>query len=220
MPFYIWAIELVGVLGMPLVAAWALPRSAGPAFATGALGWVALSWSLGLAGVYESGRYFDGSMSAVAMQAALLVLLFATWRLPADPRRLAYPQAFRIVGVVFLIAYALGEIPAAFALPAAVPDIAVAVVAVFVGRASRAALRWFNIVGIADLVVALTIGVLITPGPTNLIKASPTNDVLSQLPLVLILAVIVPLGLALHILSLRRLRVAAPSAMMPMTTSV
>ena len=139
------------------------------------------------------------------------MLLVAT-RIPAvqrviTPERLVWPQVFRPVGGVFLIAMALDQLPPAFALPAGLGDIAVGITALFIARgASRRSLMWFNILGITDLVVAVTVGFLAGLGPYQVLHVSPSTLALTELPLALIPTAGVPLALALHVTSLRRLR--------------
>jgi hypothetical protein len=159
---------------------------------------------------------------AVAMIVPLVAALLST-RVPLVSRildqpdalwRLTLPQFFRPVGVTFLVAMALGYLPAVFAIPAGLGDIAIGVEAVFVARNLRRGVvdrrtGWFNVLGLADLVVALAIGVTAAPGLARLLVVSPSTEAISLLPLVLIPTTIVPLAVALHVLSLRKLRVAA-----------
>jgi hypothetical protein len=65
---------------------------------------------------------------------------------------------------------------------------------------------WFNVLGIADLAVAVGIGFLAGPGPTNLLHVTPTTEALTMLPLALIPATAVPLAVALHLVCLQHLR--------------
>jgi hypothetical protein len=142
-----------------------------------------------------------------------LVTLLLLGRLPVVKRaltapgtdvRLLGPHSFRVAAVVFLIAMALGHLPALFALPAGLGDIATGISAPFVARklahgdGHRAAV-WFNLFGLLDLVVALTLGALTA---YQLVHVSPSNAAISELPLALITTVDVPMLLALHITSL------------------
>ena len=76
---------------------------------------------------------------------------------------LELPHAPRVVGVAFLLYLALGRLPALFALPAGLGDIAAGIAAPLValrlaqGTGRRAAL-WFNAFGLTDLVTALALG--------------------------------------------------------------
>jgi hypothetical protein len=111
-----------------------------------------------------------------------------------------------------LMFFGLGKVPAVFAVPAGIGDVLVGVSAPFVARRlargdRHAGAIWFNRLGIVDLIVAVGVGFLAAPGPTQLLPVSPSTEQLGLLPLVLIPTAAVPLALALHVLSLRRLRV-------------
>jgi hypothetical protein len=68
---------------------------------------------------------------------------------------------------------------------------------------------WFNLFGILDLVVALTIGFLAGLGPWRPLEVTPSTEPLTLLPLALVPTVAVPLAITLHLVSLSRLRAAA-----------
>ena len=227
LPIYVWALVLAGVIGIPAstcavlyrgaVAAGVGRRAATAVTATTAAvlgGWLVVSGLLARAGVYRQ----DPAWLLVAFAGFLIALLLAT-RIPlvsrilADPgtpARLALPHTLRVVGVLFLIVMAQGHLPAAFALPAGLGDIAIGVTAPFVARqlargTGRAGAVRFNVLGILDLVVAASIGFLLF----GLVEVTPSTAPLRLLPLALIPATPVPLALALHIVSLRQLRTAA-----------
>jgi hypothetical protein len=153
-----------------------------------------------------------GLMGALAA-ALLLSRIPVVSRILAQPDglwRLTVPQIFRVVGVTFLVVMALGKLPAVFALPAGLGDMAIGVEAVFVARNLRRGVVghravWFNVLGLVDLVVALAIGFAAAPAVVRLLLISPTTEAISLLPLALIPATVVPLAAALHLLSLRRL---------------
>jgi hypothetical protein len=164
---------------------------------------------------------FDGASPwiAVTLVAVLTAVLLAARvpvvaRILADPgtpARLAVPHTARIVGGVFLVVAALGHLPALFAVPAGIGDIAVGVAAPFVAwrlshHTGRRHAVWFNVLGIVDLAVAVGIGFLAAPGPANLLSVTPPTEALSILPLTLIPTTVLPLAVALHVISLRRLR--------------
>jgi len=156
---------------------------------------------------------------------ALAVLLLLT-RVPAVSRAisgphtirlLSWPHAFRVAGVALVISMWQGHLPALFAIPAGLGDIAVGVAEPRLTRRVRAgharrATQWFNILGLADLVTAMALGGLTAYG---IVHVSPANSSLGQMPLALIPTVGVPTLLALHILTLRRL----PSAPQLRSTS-
>ena len=233
-PGYLWALTLFGVIGVPTLTCVVLYRGAqradlgrgraallGGAAAVVLGGWVAASAAIASAGSYRTQL---PPWLPIAAGTALAVLLAAT-RLPAvaralgrdgwgkalsvsdTPSRLLLPHTFRVAGLAFLITMFLGHLPALFALPAGLGDIAVGIAAPFVARrlaqgtGHRSAL-WFNALGIVDLVVALGLGGLTG---YQIIHVTPAADAISELPLVLIPTATVPLLLALHVLSLRQL---------------
>ena len=233
LPSYVWALVLAGVIGIPAstcavlyrgaVAAGVGRRAATAVTTTAAAvlgGWLVVSGLLARAGVYRQ----DPAWLLVAFAGFLIALLLATriplvsriLAAPGTPARLALPHTLRVVGVLFLIVMAQGHLPAAFALPAGLGDIAVGVAAPFVARrlaraprragAVTGAVR-FNVLGLLDLIVAVSIGFLL--GPFGPLEVTPSTEALRLLPLALIPTAAVPLAIALHIVSLRRLRTAA-----------
>jgi hypothetical protein len=132
---------------------------------------------------------------------------------PGMRSRLLLPHSFRVAGVVFLLYLALGHLPALFALPAGLGDIAAGIAAPLVARrlaqgTGRRAALWFNAFGVTDLVVALTLGALTG---FQLLNVTPSSAPITEPPLALIPAFTVPLLLTLHITSMFAL-VRAPSA--------
>jgi hypothetical protein len=230
LPIYVWALVLAGAIGIPAascavfyrgaLAAGVGRRAATTLTATAATvlgGWIVVSALLARSGVYlqDPGEVVPWVLVAVA--GTLIVLLLAT-RIPifsrvlaepGTPARLALPHTLRVVGVLFLIVMAQGHLPAAFALPAGLGDIAIGLSAPFVARrlargTGRAGALRFNVLGILDLIVAGSIGFLLF----RVVEVTPSTAPLFVLPLALIPTVPVPLALALHIVSLRRLRTA------------
>lgn len=121
-------------------------------------------------------------------------------------------QVYRILGGVFLLRWLTGDLPAAFALPAGIGDVLVGALAIPIAlylqsgaRGGRAAAYAWNILGIVDLLVAVSIGTMTQPGRLNLIPVEVANTVGTTYPLVMIPAFAVPLSLILHALSLRQL---------------
>jgi hypothetical protein len=122
-------------------------------------------------------------------------------------------QVFRVEGLIFLILYAGGRLPGAFALPAGVGDVIVGLLAPVVGiayvRGSRTSAGWlraWNLLGIADLVVAVTTGFFTSPSPLQLLAFDRPNELISAFPLVMIPVFLVPFAAWLHLASLQKLR--------------
>ncbi|MPZ82376.1 MAG: hypothetical protein GEV28_19045 [Actinophytocola sp.] len=229
LPTTVWVLLLAAALGIPTVTSVVLYRGAvatglgrrsatgvAVAFAAGWGSWLLATGYLAGAAVY-SGR--GNPWFFVAVAGALVAPLLAT-RIPvvarilADPgtpARLALPHTLRVIGVVFLILMTLGHLPAVFAVPAGLGDIAIGIAAPIVyrrlarGTGHRAAVR-FNILGILDLLVAAGIATLVTSG---LLDVTPSTEPLRLLPLALVPTAAVPLAVALHIVSLRQLHTAA-----------
>jgi hypothetical protein len=123
---------------------------------------------------------------------------------PGTASRLVLPHSFRVTGVFFLLYLAFGHLPALFALPAGLGDIAAGIAAPLVARRlaqgnGRRAAVWFNIYGLTDLATGITLGALTGYG---LLNVTPSTAPISQLPLALVIAADVPLMIALHITSL------------------
>jgi len=131
-------------------------------------------------------------------------------------------QFYRIAGVVFIAGWAAGRIPAIFALPAGIGDVAVGLAAPFVAArigpgtypSRRLAVSW-NIAGLADLILAVALGAATSPTPIWPTLLGHPNPLISRLPLVLIPVFAVPLSVLLHIVTLRRLGAAGQAEVRP-----
>jgi hypothetical protein len=122
-------------------------------------------------------------------------------------------QVYRVLGGAFLLRWAAGQLPGEFALPAGTGDFLTGALALPVAfyvhsraRGSRFAGYAWNALGILDLCLAVTMGALTTPGPTQLLAFDRPNLGIGAYPLVTIPAFAVPLSLILHGLSLWQLR--------------
>ena len=122
-------------------------------------------------------------------------------------------QVYRIGGGIFLVLMVDGRLPWQFALPAGIGDVTTGAVAVVAATllaqkangARRAVYAWC-LFGIADLVVAITIGAMTSPGRAHLLAFEAPNLLISAYPLVMVPTFAVPLALMLHGLVLWRLR--------------
>lgn len=135
----------------------------------------------------------------------------------ADQRLLIGFQVPRVMGALFLLGWATGDIPWQFALPAGIGDVLAGLAALAALRAlnrgdagaDRLVLR-ANIVGLADFVVAVLTGLMTSEGFLHLM-ARDTPNIINHYPLVLFPAFFVPIFIAAHLLSLGRLRAARPA---------
>jgi hypothetical protein len=185
--------------------------------------WLLLVVALGSVGEFATRPGIPPFPIAIGVAAPLLVF-FACLRLSASFRRfvltldlrlIAGIQAWRWAGLGFLDLYAYGILPGAFALPAGLGDMAIGVTAPWIMlalardpgfAASSAFVRW-NLFGILDLVVALSIGTLLGilgPATPGAVSTAP----MQTLPLLLIPVFLVPLFLMLHAAALMQSRVA------------
>ena len=122
-------------------------------------------------------------------------------------------QVYRVGGGIFLVLWLDGRLPWQFALPAGFGDVATGIAAVFVAMqleqnkpgSDRAVYAW-SLFGIADLVIALTMGALTSPGLPHLVAFDTPNMLITAYPLVMVPTFAVPLALILHGLVLWRLR--------------
>ena len=122
-------------------------------------------------------------------------------------------QAYRVAGGIFLVLWADGRLPWQFALPAGIGDVMTGGFAILVALllaqkaagARRSAYTWC-LFGIADLVVAVTMGAMTSPGPAHLLALDAPNLLISSYPLVMVPTFAVPLALMLHGLVLWQLR--------------
>ncbi len=185
------------------------------------LGWLVLAFVLGSAGVFQATP--SRAFSPVAVGIAVTVLtgmfllsrssalnaVFAAIPLPW----LAGVQLYRVLGLNFLVLYALGSLPAEFAIPAGAGDVVVGLAAPVVGYLFYKGYRWsclavlsWNIAGILDLVVAVATGFLTSPGPFQTLALETPNELITAFPLVLVPLYAVPLSILLHLAALKRLK--------------
>src|SRR5262249_33759930 len=97
--------------------------------------------------------------------------------------------------------------PALWALPAGIGDIAVGATAFWVASqlatpSGRRVAVGFNLFGLADLVVAVGLGMTTNVGPLQIFHAVPTSELVTRVPLVLVPAFLVPLAFGLPLISL------------------
>jgi hypothetical protein len=122
-------------------------------------------------------------------------------------------QFYRVLGAIFLVMYAQGRMPAAFALPAGAGDVAIGLLAPIVAVAyargvpgrELVVVGW-NLLGLLDLANAITTGFLTSPSPLQLLSFDAPNQLISEYPLVLVPVFGVPLAVILHVASLIKLR--------------
>ncbi len=191
------------------------------------VGWFAVAVTLAILGVYSA---TSNRIPTIQFGIAVPILIggWMIWRWPAVSRMIdAVPrrwviaiQFFRVEGMTFLALFSAHLLPGSFALPAGVGDVAVGLLAAAIASGAiggrplnpKTVLRW-NLLGIADLVVAVSTGFLTAPSPFQKFAFDRPSGLISMFPLVLIPTFLAPLAVLLHIISLVQLRrAAAPPA--------
>jgi hypothetical protein len=248
-PDYLWAITIAGIIAIPAATCVVLyggavraglGRTRAALLAGGAAivlgGWFTASAVIAGHGWYHA-RLGHGVPWMPVAVAGFFGLLLVLRRIPVVARalgapgmvsRLELPHSFRAAeGTAFVAIMALGHLPALFALPAGLGDIAAGIAAPLVarrlaqGRHAERAAQWFNAFGMTDLVVALTLGTLTG---FQLLNVTPSGAPISELPLALIPTAAVPLLLALHITSMsvlaRTPRTALPATAPPTAAAI
>jgi hypothetical protein len=132
----------------------------------------------------------------------------ATMPLPA----LIALHAIRLLGFTFIVLYAEGRLPAPFAPSAGWGDMFIGATALplawavtrFGARVRPLALLW-NALGVADLVIALTLGPLSAPGPLQVFVGPPDSSPMTALPWLIIPGFLVPCLLFLDVVIFARL---------------
>ena len=222
-------------LGLIWLGAARMPASAKSRYATAGvlsavlIGWVAVAQYFGAANTYfATADTAEAGVPTIlfGLLIPLAVAAIALWRSESIARLvsaiplhwLVAAQVYRVAGGIFLVLWADGRLPWQFALPAGIGDVATGGVAVVVAAllaqnaigAHRETYAWC-LFGIADLVVAITMGAMTSPGPAHLLAFDAPNLLISSYPLVMVPTFAVPLALMLHGLVLWRLRRGAAS---------
>ncbi|NRB19330.1 MAG: hypothetical protein HRU33_17595 [Rhodobacteraceae bacterium] len=157
------------------------------------LGGAALLWALGR--LTHTGRLILGNLDHV---------------------HLISIQSLRLMGGLFLVGWAMGVLPWQFALPAGVGDITAGIAAIQATRAAHRGdanaeqlIRRASIIGLLDFVVAVSLGIVTSPGVLQLMAFDKPN-IINAYPLALFPMFIVPIFIAFQLFSLQALRRATP----------
>lgn len=181
--------------------------------------WAAVAWTAAINGVFRTSAsplplLPSAIFLPIIIGAPLLLLSKRVGQLlDAMPTTwLVALQLYRVFGSQWLAYWLRGLLPGLWALPAGTGDVLTglfavsAAIALAAGTAEgrKAAILW-NIFGVADLAVAITLGMIIAPGPFQLIVLNGPSIGLDSYPNVLTPAFVVPGSILLHALSLRQL---------------
>jgi len=161
---------------------------------------------------YEGGTGAPGLGVAVVLPIVILCILVA--RIPSLREGLqrvplwllVSVHTVRLLGISFIILYATHRLLAPFAPVAGWGDIFVGATALPIAwityrrpNDTRLVLSIWNIIGAVDLIAAVGLGVLSSPGPQRLIFAEPSAAIMTTLPWLMIPGFLVPLLFAVHI---------------------
>ncbi len=129
-----------------------------------------------------------------------------------DLKFIVLAHFWRIMAIDFVLCCVDGRLPAGFALPAGFGDIITGLAAIplafgLAKGASAAGKRFvaWNIFGMLDLVLAVSLGILHSPSSIGFLAGSgPTTQLMSELPRSMAPTFLVPLFMLLHLLALAR----------------
>jgi hypothetical protein len=183
--------------------------------------WLLLVLTLGAVGAFVGPPGTPPLPIAIGVSAPLVLFFvwlrlapsFREFVLSLDLRFIAAMQAWRWAGLGFLDLYAYKVLPAVFALPAGLGDMAIGITAPWIilglvrqpDFAARGAFIRWNVFGILDLLIAISIGTVSTlfaTGAPGEISTAP----MATLPLLVIPAFLVPFFLMLHVTALMQSR--------------
>lgn len=186
---------------------------------------IVAAWGLTIALLTANGLFQThgaGVPATLPLAAALppLLYLFAYRSLPGlrqwvaglDLSLIVGAQTFRVIGVVFLVLWGLGQLPTVFALAAGLGDIATGIFALMVLLAvERRSVGWQGQVrlligvGLLDFVMAMGTAALSAQGRLLQMPGEVAPVLMQQLPMALIPAFGVPLFIILHLMAWQKL---------------
>ena len=169
--------------------------------------WFGVVMTAIVAGVFAGGGASRLALPAsVAIPIAVVAIVyrasprFRHYLLALDLRLVLTAQLWRVIGIAFLFALAFDQLPAGFAVPAGVGDIATGIAAFGVvlalsnGSLTRRRLYAFTALGVGDFLVAFATGLSLEP---------PT---LNAWPLAIFPTIMVPLFAVLHLVAVLQSR--------------
>jgi hypothetical protein len=181
--------------------------------------WAAVAWTAAINGAFRTGASSLPMLPAAILLPVIIgapVLLLSKrvgQLLDAMPTTwLIALQLYRIFGSQWLVYWLRGVLPGLWALPAGTGDVLTglfavpAAIALATGttKGRKGAILW-NIFGLADLAVAIALGMTMSPGPFQLFVTDGPSMAIDTFPNVLTPAFVVPSSILLHALSLRQL---------------
>jgi ribosomal protein S18 acetylase RimI-like enzyme len=175
--------------------------------------WFLLVLSAPTLSIFKDGRFPVGAAAALSPILVFLIWFgisasFREFTLSLDVRVLTTLQLSRVAGFTWFVAAAYGILPKVFALPAAWGDVGIGLTAplaaLYLAKSGRQRgfIMW-QAAGIAELAIAVTLGVLASPR-LHLLGEGLTTQPLMVLPLSVIPMFGVPVAVILHIICIAR----------------
>jgi hypothetical protein len=221
-PSFMWPLVLGAnvllITALVLAAQWQEGAHARGAFRLGALltAWFAAALALSARGVFVGGANQPPAIALGVLPPLVVGGLMLALSRSVRAEALAIPapwlvaiQSLRAVGIVFVVLLGDGVLPRQFALPAGWGDFTVGAAAPLVALALARKRTWarplamaWNLLGISDLLVALTMGALSAPGAIRVFQGAASTAAMARLPLSMVPVFAVPIFLLLHVVSL------------------
>jgi hypothetical protein len=128
-------------------------------------------------------------------------------------KRLTLAQTLRFYGILALVKTHQHVLPAAFAVPTGLIDVAFAITSFFVaarmvtaqGKTTRGFVAW-HVAGLAGLAVSVVLAVLTSSARFGLVEAGHTSQPMTWFPMSLVPVFIGPMVLIFHLLALAAVR--------------
>jgi hypothetical protein len=182
------------------------------------LAWFLFSVVGGLTGLFANAKGPPVALGLSVLSPVVLFLLFyatlGSFRQQLqkiDLGLLVNLHVIRIIGLWFIIDFYRGMLPLGFAMPAGLGDIAIGITAPLIALLIRSQYAHkrdvfvvWNVLGIADLVLAVTTGILHSQSSFGLLASHPTTELMTVFPRNIIPTFLVPLFVIIHILALSR----------------
>jgi hypothetical protein len=158
------------------------------------------------AGIFAGGASLRLLPAAQAIPIAAVAIGYRAWPrfrsylLTLDLRLVLAAQLWRVIGIAFLFALAFDQLPAGFAVPAGIGDLATGIAALAVvlslgnGSLTRGRLYAFTALGVGDFLIANATGLSLEP---------PT---LTAWPLVIFPTLMIPFFAVLHLVAVLQSR--------------
>lgn len=175
--------------------------------------WASVATVLAARGVFEQPETPTTPPVGINLAVVLALLALALVASPrlrgllSNQKSLIRLNLWRLVGIVFLVLMVHHQMPALWALPSGIGDIIVGASAPWVANrldspGGRRTATIFNLFGMADLIVAVGLGMATSPGPTQVFGTTPTSAFATHFPFALVPTFLVPLAFMLHVISL------------------